>query len=85
MSQISTEEKYGTAIPSAGYLRLSTVLKIIPVSKTRWYEGIKSGLYPKPVRIGPRTSAYRAKDIRGLVERIERGELTTSISQGAQS
>lgn len=31
-------------------LRLPEVLKIIPVSKSNWWAGVKTGRYPKPVR-----------------------------------
>lgn len=41
---------------------------IIPVSKTTWYAGIKSGHYPAPVKLGPVTSAWRESDILALVE-----------------
>jgi predicted DNA-binding transcriptional regulator AlpA len=44
---------------------------IIPVSKTTWYAGIKTGRYPAPVKLGPGisgTSAWRESDIRALVE-----------------
>lgn len=47
--------------------RLPTVLKRIPVSRTGWLAGVKSGLYPKPLKIGLRAVAWRASDIRALV------------------
>jgi prophage regulatory protein len=59
----------GDEIPrSAGLLRLAGVLRLVPVSKSSWWAGVKSGRYPRPVRIGPRTTAWRARDIRELVE-----------------
>jgi predicted DNA-binding transcriptional regulator AlpA len=53
-----------------GFLRLSQVLALIPVSKSTWWAGCKSGRFPKPVKLGPRTSAWRAGDIAALLERI---------------
>lgn len=41
---------------------------IIPVSSSSWWSGVKTGRYPSPVRLGPRTTAWRASDIRRLVE-----------------
>jgi predicted DNA-binding transcriptional regulator AlpA len=58
------------AFPAVGFLRLSEVLKIIPLKKTAWYQGIREGRYPAPVSISPRARAYRAEDIRGLIERL---------------
>jgi len=57
-------------LPATGFLRLAQVLQFVPVSKTAWYEGIQSGAYPKPVKLGPRTAAYRVEDIRALIEQL---------------
>lgn len=40
---------------------------IIPVKKTSWWEGVKSGRFPQPVKLGPRTTAWRVEDIRNLI------------------
>ncbi len=59
-----------TNIPSTGFLRLPQVLAIIPISKSVWWEGCKTGRFPKPVKLGPRTTAWRAEDITALVNRL---------------
>ncbi|WP_374258492.1 helix-turn-helix transcriptional regulator [Aquabacterium sp.] len=48
-------------------LRLPEVLAIIPVSRTTWYQGVKDGLYPQQVKLGPRVSAWRRSDIDALL------------------
>lgn len=53
-------------LPDFGYLRIKEVLKIFPVSRTTWYEGIKTGIYPKPVRLSDGVSAWRFIDIKKL-------------------
>ena len=58
------------ALPAVGYVRLPQILKIFPVSKSAWWEGCRNGVFPKPVKLGPRTSAWRVEDIRALMERI---------------
>ena len=40
-----------------GFLRLPQVLNIVPISKSAWWEGCKTGRFPKPVKLGPRTTA----------------------------
>lgn len=50
-----------------GFLRLPEVLKLIPVSKSTWWNGIRTGRFPKPVKLGPNTSAWRAEDIQNLI------------------
>ncbi len=57
-------------LPSTGFLRLAQVLTFIPISKSVWYEGLKAGRFPQPVKLGERTSAYRAEDIAALIERL---------------
>jgi predicted DNA-binding transcriptional regulator AlpA len=54
-------------LPEAGFVRLSTILKIIPVSKSTWWAGIKSGRFPKSVKLGTRITAWRVEDIRNLI------------------
>ncbi len=55
-------------LPKTGFLRLRAVLAIIPVSKSTWWAGVKSGRYPKPVKLGERITAWRVEDIRALIE-----------------
>jgi predicted DNA-binding transcriptional regulator AlpA len=56
------------------FLRLPQVLALIPVSRSAWWAGCKSGRFPKPVKIGPRTSAWRGSDILAVLEKITSGE-----------
>jgi prophage regulatory protein len=41
---------------------------IIPVSPSTWWAGIKAGRFPKPVKLGPRVTAWRVADIRALLD-----------------
>jgi len=66
---------YKVTLPETGFLRLPEVLKLIPVGKTVWYEGMKSGRYPASVRLSEKCVAWRAEDIRELIKRIEGGQL----------
>jgi len=59
------------SIPETGFIRLSTILKFIPVGKSTWWAGIKSGRFPKPVKLGVRTTAWRAEDIARLISSFE--------------
>lgn len=60
-------------LPATGFVRLPSVLSVIPVSKSTWWNGIKEGRFPRPTKIGPRVSAWRVEDIRALVERLAGG------------
>ncbi len=50
-------------------LRLQSVLEIIPISKSTWWAGIKTGRFPKPIKLGSRVAVWRAQDILALVQR----------------
>jgi len=44
------------------------ILPIIPISKSSWWAGVKAGLYPEPLKIGPNTTFWREDEVRALVE-----------------
>lgn len=54
----------------SGFMRIKDVLKLIPVSRATWCEGVRSGLYPDAIHPSPGTSAWRIADIKILIERI---------------
>lgn len=56
-------------IPESGFLRLPQILAVFPVSRSAWWAGVKNGRYPQSVKLGPRTTAWKASDIRALIER----------------
>lgn len=43
---------------------------ILPIGRTTFLNRVKSGEYPQPVKLGPRTTAWRSEDIRKLAESI---------------
>lgn len=55
------------SLPTEGFVRLNQVLKVFPISKTSWYEGVKAGVYPAPIKLSERCSAYKVEDIRKLI------------------
>lgn len=67
-------------LPETGYLRLPQIIgnpkadppipAVIPVSKSSWWAGVKSGRYPQGVRLGPRTTAWRVESIRALIASV---------------
>ena len=65
-------------LPETGYLRLRHIIgnpkavppipAVIPVSKSTWWAGVRSGRYPQPVKtLGIRITAWRAEDIHKLI------------------
>jgi len=68
------------ALPETGFVRLPQVIGDlektppipgpIPICASSWWAGIKKGIYPAPVKLGPNTTAWKVEDIRGLITRI---------------
>ena len=55
-------------IDDYGLLRLPQVLAVVPVSRSTWLAGVKTGRFPRPMKLGPRVTAWRRKDILELIE-----------------
>lgn len=55
-------------LPETGFVRIDPILKVFPVSKSTWWQGVKDGRYPKPVKLGPKMTAWRVEDIRALID-----------------
>jgi prophage regulatory protein len=67
-------------LPETGFLRLTQIIgdknaeppipALIPISRTSWLNGVNSGKYPKPVKLGARTNGWRVNDIYALIEKM---------------
>jgi predicted DNA-binding transcriptional regulator AlpA len=55
-------------LPQTGLLRVSQVLRFVPVSRSNWWAGVKAGRFPKPVKLSERVTCWKATDIRNLIE-----------------
>ncbi len=56
------------SIEDCRLLRKSEVLRICALSRSGLYAKIKAGEFPRPVQLGPRSVAWREKEIRGWIE-----------------
>lgn len=69
-----------SSLPATGFLRLPQIVgdpkadppipALIPVSKSTWWLGVRSGRFPSAVKLGPKTTVWRVEDIRALIERV---------------
>jgi len=67
-------------LPETGFIRLSQIIgnpktkppipAIFPVSKSTWWDGVKSGRFPAGVKLSERTTAWRVEDIRALIQSL---------------
>jgi len=56
-----------TNLPEIGFVRIKTILEIFPIGRSTWWDGVKSGKFPKPIKMGERTTAWKIEDIRALI------------------
>ncbi|MBK7463426.1 MAG: transcriptional regulator [Betaproteobacteria bacterium] len=77
------------SLPPTGFLRLHQIIGsrtknppvtgLIPIGRSTWLEGVKSGRYPQPVKgLGDRISVWRVEDILAFIEGL-------ICQQGAQN
>ena len=67
------------SLPETGYLRLPQIIgdkkavppipAIIPVAKSTFWQGIRTGRYPKPIKLSPRVTVWKVEDIRAFIEK----------------
>lgn len=63
-------------LPTTGFLRLTQIIgdpsaqpplpALIPVKKSCWWAGVRSGRFPKPIKFG-RCTMWRVEDIKSLI------------------
>lgn len=57
---------------SKKFLRLKQIIGTkscpgpIPVSRSSWYAGVRNGTFPKPIKLGPRTTVWDEAEIDAL-------------------
>lgn len=54
-------------LPETGYVRLPQILRVFPVSRSTWWQGVRDKRYPQSVKLGPRITAWKAEAIHDLI------------------
>ena len=65
-------------LPETGFLRLPQIIgdpakglpPLITVKKSTWWQGVKTGRFPQPVKLGPRVTAWSVESIRALIASV---------------
>lgn len=70
MPRAATRSNTVPTLPAEGFLRLPRVLELIPVSRSTWWIWVRDGRAPRGVKLSERCTAWRASDIRDLIERL---------------
>jgi predicted DNA-binding transcriptional regulator AlpA len=63
-SPASSPDNAQVRLPETGFLRLPQVKVFFPVSSATLWRRVGAGSFPKPVKLGPRVTAWRAEDVK---------------------
>jgi prophage regulatory protein len=68
-------------MPVSGFMRLPQIIgdakadppiqALIPIGRSTWWQWVKEGRAPAPVKLGPRTTAWRTEEIFALISRLQ--------------
>ena len=56
-----------TVLPPQGMSRASKILPLLPFGSTELWKRVESGDFPKPVKLGPKCTAWRNADVLGWI------------------
>jgi prophage regulatory protein len=59
----------GVPVDPDALLRVAEVLRLLPISRSTWCVKVRRGEYPAPIKLGPHTTCWRARDVLALAER----------------
>jgi predicted DNA-binding transcriptional regulator AlpA len=68
-------------IEPVSLLRESGVLKLVPISHTCLWQWVNARRFPKPFKLGPKTTVWRASEVLEFIQRA--GSSTGSESEQA--
>lgn len=52
-----------SSIYPADYWRIAKVRRVVPVNASTLWRWVRDGKFPRPIKLGPRTTAWRATDV----------------------
>ncbi len=53
-----------------GFLRLPQILNLIPIGKSSWWRWVAEGKAPKPIKLGAKTTVWKAEEINAFILRL---------------
>ena len=51
-------------------LRIKEVLARLSISRSSFLEGCRTGRFPQPIKLGPRTTVWKAEEIDAFIENL---------------
>lgn len=56
------------SLPETGLLRLNQILQFIPISRSSWWAGVKSGRFPAARKLSDRVTVWSVESIRAIID-----------------
>ena len=83
--------QHAKTTPSAAFLRIAQIIgnpaakppipPRIPIGRSTWWQWVRDGKAPKPVKLSVRTTAWRSADIDALIATLNAGDGTKAGGQ----
>ena len=67
---MASQTQENQTLPKTGFVRIPTILELLPIGKSTWWAGVASGRFPKGVKLGKNTTAWKVEDINALIEQL---------------
>lgn len=72
---MSTTKNNSNTLPDSGFVREKQIIgskkegipAVVPISHSTWWAGVKTGRYPKPIKLSPKVTVWRVADIKELI------------------
>lgn len=68
-----------------GFLRINQIIgdpkatppipPVIPIGRSTWWAGVKSGIYPQPIKLSEKVTVWRVEDIRDFIDSFANAEV----------
>ncbi len=58
----------GELLPETGFIRQAALLRFVPFSPATLWRKVKSGDFPRPVKLSERVTAWKAEEVRAWID-----------------
>ncbi len=67
-----SKQQPSTTLPTEGFVRIYLLAQCLGISRATIYRKVKEGTFPKPVRLGANSIAFKVEEIRQWMNDLER-------------
>ena len=64
------QKQQSVELPKTGFLRARQIHRLFGIGLSTWWLWVKEGRAPPGIRLGKRTTVWRAEDIRALLDEL---------------